>query len=177
VRPGEPLAAGRTLAGFVEKPDAGLAAELVAGGWLWNAGLFLGTAATFLSELAVHAPAHLEAARAAIAAGDRSEGLVQLDIDALEGLEPVSFDRGVMEKTQVGAVVPFDCGWTDLGTWDAVFTVGPKDAAGNVAQGEVALERASDCLVHAQGLQVRVVGLSDVIVAATPAGVLVRPRR
>lgn len=176
VRPGRSLPVGRALEGFVEKPDARRAAALVGAGWWWNAGLFLGTAATLLAELAAHAPHHLAAAKAAFSAAARSGGVIELDASLPTALEPVSFDSAVMERSRVGAVLPFDCGWSDLGTWDAVWNAGAKDAAGNVARGDADLVDVAASLVHAQGLPVRVVGLADVIVVATPSGVLVSRR-
>lgn len=175
LRPGEPLGAARTLDGFVEKPNADRAAGLVADGWLWNAGLFLGSAAALTAALRRHAPDCLAAARAALADSVASNDAAVLGHPGHD-LEPTSFDRAVMEKTRLGAVVRLDCGWSDLGAWEAAWEHGTRDAAGNLVWGDVRLEQASGCLVRAEGTSVRVRGLSDVIVVATAAGVLVRPR-
>ena len=123
---GDGLNAGscaRHVRRFVEKPAQEVAARFVQSGvWLWNIGTFVFSAATILEELALLKPSLLESCRTALR-DSRSSGLsVRLDHDAFAAAESISIDHAVMEKSQRLAVVPVDCGWTDLGPGAALGT-------------------------------------------------------
>jgi mannose-1-phosphate guanylyltransferase/mannose-6-phosphate isomerase len=165
------------LSRFVEKPDAATAAALVASGrHLWNSGMFVFSAATLLAEMARHAPAVLEAARLAVR--DRTQDLdfIRLDPAAFTAAPDISIDYAVAEHTHCAAVVPSDIGWSDVGSWGALWDLGEKDAAGNVAVGDVLLEGAEHCYARSDGIVTAVVGLKDAVVVVTEDAVLAMHR-
>jgi mannose-1-phosphate guanylyltransferase/mannose-6-phosphate isomerase len=165
------------LVRFVEKPDAATAAKLVASGrHLWNSGMFVFTAATMLAELAQHAPKVLEAVRRAVADRSRDLDFVRLAAAPFAASPSISLDYAVAERTKHAAVVPADLGWSDVGSWGALWDLGAKDAAGNVAVGDVLLEGARDCYVRSDGIVTAVVGLEDVVVVVTEDAVLAMHR-
>lgn len=174
IQRGEPLAEGvfRALR-FVEKPDAERAARMIASGdHDWNSGLFLFRADAWLDAVERHAPDILAAVRDAAENGSQS------------GPEPAAFDRSpaisidhaVMEKADRIATVPVEMGWSDLGSWDALHTIGEADAAGNVAEGDALLIDSANCLVRSDGPLVVAIDIDDLIVVATGDAVLVMRR-
>ena len=165
------------VARFVEKPDAARARAFVADGrHLWNSGMFVATAATLLAELERHAPAVLDAARAALGASARDLDFVRLGEAAFRAAPSVSIDYAVMEKTALAAVVPADLGWSDVGSWDALWAASPRDGAGNAGHGPVEMVESENCYVRSEGILTGVVGLTDTVVVVTEDAVLVMPR-
>ena len=167
----------RELTRFVEKPDAATAAALVADGrHLWNSGMFVFTAATLLAEMERYAPDLLAAVSAATAARTRDLDFIRLDRDAFAACPNISLDYAVAERTTRAAVIPADLGWSDVGSWDALWEVSPKDADGNASVGDVLLEGATNCYVRSDGIVTAVVGLDDVVVVVTEDAVLAMHR-
>ncbi len=165
------------LARFVEKPDAPTAAKLVASGrHLWNSGMFVFTARTMIEELETYAPKVLAAVREAVAGRTRDLDFIRLAAEPFKASPDISLDYAVAEKTVRAAVVPADLGWSDVGSWGALWEMGGKDAAGNVTQGDVLLEAASDCFVRSDGVLTAVVGLKDAVVVVTKDAVLAMDR-
>ncbi len=165
------------LARFIEKPDAARAAELVASGkHLWNSGMFVATAGTLLAELERHAPAVLAAARLAVAGAKRDLDFIRLDAASFASAPSISIDYAVMEKTDRAAVVPASLGWSDVGSWAALWEVKAKDAQGNVGQGDVELLDCGNCYVRSDGVLTAVVGMQDTLVVTTEDAVLVMHR-
>jgi mannose-1-phosphate guanylyltransferase/mannose-6-phosphate isomerase len=165
------------VAEFVEKPDAARAAKLSTDGrHLWNSGMFVFTARTLLEELETHAPDVLRAVRQAMA--DRHEDLdfIRLGEKAFAACPSISLDYAVAERTSRAAVVPADIGWSDVGSWGALWELGGKDEAGNVAVGDVFLEAARNCYVRSDGMVAAVVGLEDAVVVVTEDAVLAMHR-
>ncbi|MBS0561834.1 MAG: mannose-1-phosphate guanylyltransferase/mannose-6-phosphate isomerase, partial [Proteobacteria bacterium] len=161
------------LARFVEKPDARTAADLVASGrHLWNSGMFVFTARTLLEEMEAHAPDVLAAARASVAGRTQDLDFIRLEPEAFAAGPNISIDYAVAERTQRAAVVPADLGWSDVGSWDALWELGEKDEAGNVALGDVILEGAENCYVRSDGMLSAVVGLKDAVLVTTEDAVL-----
>ncbi|MCQ8239922.1 mannose-1-phosphate guanylyltransferase/mannose-6-phosphate isomerase [Rhizosaccharibacter radicis] len=177
---GEPLAGSpgvHALRRFVEKPDAARAAELVAGGrHLWNSGMYVFTADTLLEEMREHSPDVLAAVRRAVEGRQTDLDFIRLQPEAFRLAPDISIDYAVAERTSRAAVVPADLGWSDVGSWDALWDVSVKDAAGNVAVGDVLLEHARDCYVRSDGIVTAVTGLTDAIVVVTEDAVLVTHR-
>ncbi len=177
---GEPLAdlpGVHALTRFVEKPDALTAAKLVASGrHLWNSGMFVFTAATLIAELQAHAPAVLAAARAAVAARRTESDFIWLDPEGFAGAPSISLDYAVAEHTRHAAVVPADLGWSDVGSWSALWDLGTKDNDGNVVIGDVLLEGSTHCYARSDGIMTAVVGLEDAVVVVTKDAVLAMHR-
>jgi mannose-1-phosphate guanylyltransferase/mannose-6-phosphate isomerase len=164
--------AARAVKRFVEKPDAAKAAEFLASGrFLWNAGIFLFKASHLLEELGRTAPDVLNAARHAFAA--RASGDHTTFKESFSSSPSVSIDVAVMEKARRVLTIPSACGWSDLGSWEAVFEFRGGKPATDVIEGDGACEGGAGNLVLAGARPVRVVGLSGVAVVESPDGLLV----
>lgn len=167
------------VARFIEKPPREAAeAMLAAGGHMWNAGIFLMRADAYLEELAIHEP---QIRRAAVKAHDLAEQrgrLVHPHAPSFEAAHSLPVDVAVMEKSERVAVVPVDCGWSDIGSWDAMHSLraDPDDPAGNAFSGDVIAEDCEGCLIEAGGITIAAAGLKDIIVVADGDRVLIVPR-
>ncbi len=177
-----PAIAGAYAVGqFLEKPDAARAVEFVASGrHLWNSGMFVFTAATLIAEMEKYVPDVVAAVRAAVAASVSDLDFVRLDPAAFAACPSISLDYAVAERTALAAVVPADIGWSDVGSWNALWDLGGRDAAGNVASasggGAVLFEDATHSYARTDGAVVAVLGLEDVVVIATEDAVLAMHR-
>ncbi|MBD8528753.1 mannose-1-phosphate guanylyltransferase/mannose-6-phosphate isomerase [Massilia sp. CFBP 13647] len=159
---------------FVEKPDLATAEGFVAdGGYYWNSGMFMFAADQYLAELARFAPAIAEAAEKAVATGYRDLDFCRLDEAAFSSCPSDSIDYAVMERTANAVVVPADIGWSDVGSWSALWEVQQHDENGNARRGDVYLDGVKNSLVRAESRIVAVVGLEDVVVVETNDAVLV----
>jgi mannose-1-phosphate guanylyltransferase/mannose-6-phosphate isomerase len=159
---------------FIEKPGVEKAKALLAqGGFYWNSGMFVFQAQRYLEELGRLNPAMLAAVRAALERATRDLAFLRLDKDAFAACPADSVDYAVMERTAAGAMVRAAMGWSDVGSWSALWEVGAKDGARNVARGDVELHDASGCYVHANGRHVSVLGAKDLVVVETDDAVLV----
>jgi mannose-1-phosphate guanylyltransferase/mannose-6-phosphate isomerase len=165
------------VARFVEKPDAAAAIRLSSDGrHLWNSGMFVFTARTLLEELDAYAPDVSHAARRAVAERRTDLDFIRLGVEAFTASPSISLDYAVAERTRRAAVVPADLGWSDIGSWGALWELGQKDAAGNVAVGDVLLEAARNCYVRSDGMLAAIVGLEDAVVVVTEDAVLAMHR-
>lgn len=164
------------LARFIEKPDKARAREmLAAGNFLWNTGIFLFTATSVIDAYAAHAPAMLDAVRAALAGADRDLGFTRLDAGPWADASDISIDYAIMEKAANLAVMPFAAGWSDLGGWDAVWLESGPDAQGNVCSDHAIAISCEDTLLRSEtpGLELVGIGLTDIIAIAMDDAVLV----
>jgi mannose-1-phosphate guanylyltransferase/mannose-6-phosphate isomerase len=164
------------VARFIEKPDAAAAQGLVNSGALWNAGMFVFTAETMLEEIQLHAPDVLAAVRRAVEGAREDLDFIRLLPEAFAASPDISLDYAVAERTHRIAVVPADLGWSDVGSWNALWELGQKDESGNVAVGDVLLEGSSHCYARSDGIMTAVVGLKDVVVVVTEDAVLAMHR-
>lgn len=178
IRMGDPLAPGvREVAQFVEKPDLATAqGYLETGNHVWNGGIFLFRADSYLAALANNAPDIAMAARKSMdAAGKRGKRL-HPEPKSFAQSPSDSIDYAVMEKSQSVAVVPVEMGWSDVGSWDALYDLAEKAADTNVHRGDVVSIDSSGCLIHSNGPTVAAVGVKDLIVIATGDAILILPR-
>jgi mannose-1-phosphate guanylyltransferase/mannose-6-phosphate isomerase len=179
IRRGAPVAGnagGYQVARFVEKPDRDTAQGFVDdGGYYWNSGMFLFSAHAYLNELAACAPAIAAAAEAAVRLGYQDLDFCRLDEAAFAACPSDSIDYAVMERTGRAVVVPADIGWSDVGSWSALWEVQKSgaDANGNVQRGDVYLDGVTNSLVRASSRMVAVLGVQDLIVVETRDAVLV----
>jgi mannose-1-phosphate guanylyltransferase / mannose-6-phosphate isomerase len=168
------------VAGFVEKPDLATAVQYVRDGLFWNGGIFVLKASVWLAALERFRGDIAAATRKAWQGRTRDASFVRPDRAAFEAVPAESIDYAVMEKIPGSElsmhVVPLVAGWNDLGAWDAVWQVLPKDDAGNATLGDVVVEGCRDTLVHASGRLVATVGLQNVVVVETPDAVMVSTR-
>lgn len=159
---------------FVEKPDRETAQAFLAdGSYYWNSGMFLFKAERYLSELDTLRPGIHAATEAAVRLGYRDLDFCRLDEAAFAACESESIDYAVMEHTRHAVVVPADIGWSDVGSWAALWEVQPHDANGNAQRGDVYLDGVRDSLVRAESRIVAVIGVRDLVVVETPDAVLV----
>ena len=176
IRPGAALksAAAFAVDAFVEKPDAQTAALYIAESYLWNSGNFVFRADVMLNELSKFEPEIAKAGELAVSGMTRDLDFFRLPVEAFEHVPKKSFDYAVMERTNRAAVVPMDCGWSDIGSWSAVWDVLEHDANGNASTGPVVLLNSHNSLAHSDdSILTAVVGLDNVVVVSTPDAVLV----
>ncbi len=162
---------------FVEKPDVTTARQYVASGeYCWNSGMFMFRAAEILREMEAFCPDILDACRLSVERGVVDKDAFLLDADAFSECPSDSIDYAVMEKTRRGVMVPFDAGWNDVGSWEALWELGGKDGCGNVIKGDVVGRSNRDSLIFAESRLVAVLGMSDAIIVESPDAVLVAER-
>lgn len=165
---------GNAVERFVEKPNLATAERYLAdGGYYWNSGMFLFRASVYLRELELHAPKILQACQAAVKGACRDLDFFRVDMGAFECCPSDSVDYAVMEKTTRAVVYPIDAGWSDVGSWNAVWEIAPQDARGNAARGDVLLEDGDNNFVHADSRLVALLGVSDLVVVETSDAVMV----
>ena len=162
------------VAEFVEKPDLATAEKYVAGGdYYWNSGMFLFRASTYLAELERHAPQMLAACRLAWQGRVADLDFTRLDAAAFAACPANSIDYAVMEKTAHAAVIPLDAGWSDVGSWAALWQVGAAAGTGNVCQGDVLEIDCVNSYLYGGSRLVAGIGLQDMVVVETADAVLV----
>ena len=159
---------------FAEKPDLATAERFVeAGDFLWNSGMFIWRAEAILDAMKEHLPT-IHALFAPLASDFGTDRESEAIAHAYERTPKVSIDVGIMEKADDVWVVPGAFGWSDVGDWRAVHSVGEKDAAGNVAEGDVIFHHTSRSYAKAaDGRMLVLVGLQDAVVVDADDAVLV----
>ena len=167
----------RRVERFIEKPPADRAqAMLDAGGYYWNAGIFLARASTWRTAMERHVPAIVAAARAALDAAARDGGAIRPDAGEFARSPSQSIDYAVMEKERAISVVPVSMGWSDIGSWQALLDAAERDDQGNsVGPGHVAFDSAGT-LIRSSGPRVAAIGVEGLVIIATKDAVLVVPR-
>ncbi|UVO31871.1 mannose-1-phosphate guanylyltransferase/mannose-6-phosphate isomerase [Bradyrhizobium arachidis] len=174
INPGEVISGEvHAVAKFVEKPDAVKASDYVNSGYFWNSGNFMFPAAMLLDEYRKVDGASVQAVSDAVTNAGRDLGFVTLDPTAFGAAKAISIDYAVMEKTARAAVVPVSCGWSDVGSWHAVWELSDKDAQGNAAHGTAVFEDSRNCNVTSDHALVALEGVDDLVVVATADAVLV----
>ncbi len=163
----------RAVEKFVEKPDQTTAGQYIEAGYLWNSGNFMFRASVLLDEYRKIDATSVEAVVNAVSRAGRDLSFVTLDPDAFGAAKAISIDYAVMEKTAHAAVVPVACGWSDVGSWHAVWELSDKDSEGNAAQGAAVFEDSRNCNVATDKALVALEGVDDLVVVATQDAVLV----
>lgn len=159
---------------FVEKPDQPTASEFVASGnYLWNSGMFLIRADVYLNALEKHAPGIHSATQGAMQRATRDLDFIRLDIEAFRSSPADSIDYAIMEKTEDGVVIPLEAGWSDIGSWDALAEAQETDDDGNVLRGDILAIDTRNTLLFSDRQLLTTIGVSNLIVAATPDAILV----
>jgi mannose-1-phosphate guanylyltransferase len=167
--------AGQTLhrvAAFHEKPEVRTAERYVAAGHLWNAGIFVWRAEVIASEIGAFLPG-LARALADLDVSRSGSGADEALAAAYAGIESISIDVGILERSTRVLVIATDCGWNDVGSWAALFDVRAADAMGNILPADAVAIDTRRVLVESDGPLVALVGLEDVVVIATGGAVLV----
>jgi mannose-1-phosphate guanylyltransferase/mannose-6-phosphate isomerase len=176
IHAGQPLAelpGCHPVARFVEKPDAATAEAWVGSGeYLWNSGIFLFTASRYLAELERREPAIVESCRRALATAKHDLSFLRLGEEAFTASPSNSIDYAVMEHAVGSVVVPVRMGWSDVGSWSALWEISTKDGTGNATEGTVVAVDVANSLLRSDGPAIAAVGLRDVVLVATKDAVL-----
>ncbi|EHY0935667.1 mannose-1-phosphate guanylyltransferase/mannose-6-phosphate isomerase [Vibrio cholerae] len=162
------------VAQFVEKPNLTTAEQYLASGkYYWNSGMFLFKASRYLKELKAHRPDILHACELAMQGARGDLDFVRIEEASFTECPEDSIDYAVMEKTQDALVVPMDAGWSDVGSFSALWEVSPKDGQGNVMVGDVIAEQTHNSYIYAQNKLVSTVGVDNLVIIETKDAVLV----
>ena len=168
------IQSGYHVARFVEKPDLEQAQAYVdSGQYYWNSGMFVFQSQTFLTALKAHAPLIAQYTETAWQDRRVDQAFIRPNPKAFEDCPAESVDYAVMEVAKRVAVVPLSAGWSDIGSWQSLWTVSNKDSNLNVSKGDVIFENTANSLVFAENRLVTVVGLEEVVVVETADAVLV----
>ncbi len=164
----------QVVSSFVEKPSLEVAEGYLAdGNYLWNSGMFLFRAASFLEELNKYRPDILAACRRAMAAAAVDSDFVRPDRKSFLDCPEDSIDYAVMEKTPSAVVVPMDCGWNDVGSWSAMWEISDKDSHGNSFKGDVMALDTHNSYVQSERKLIATVGLRDVVIVESDDAIMV----
>jgi mannose-1-phosphate guanylyltransferase/mannose-6-phosphate isomerase len=177
IRPGAPIGNDVfAVESFVEKPDVKTAESYIAQGYLWNSGNFVFRAGIFLDEYRAFDAKTVAAAQAAIEKAGIDLGFVTLDVEAFSSANANSVDYAVMEKTKRAAVVPVSYGWSDVGSWHAVWELSARDAAGNSSHGSALFLESRNSYASSEKALVTLFGVDDLVVVASEDAILIANR-
>ncbi|MFT7005560.1 MAG: mannose-1-phosphate guanylyltransferase/mannose-6-phosphate isomerase [Colwellia sp.] len=162
------------VAKFVEKPDVETAQSyLDSGDYLWNSGMFLFKASRYIEELEKFRPDILSACRASMAKVEKDLDFTRPDRESFLQCAEESIDYAVMEKTEDAIVVPLDAGWSDVGSYSALWEVCQKDAQQNVIRGDVIAHDTSNSYIHSENKLIATLGVDNLVIIDTPDAVLI----
>ena len=162
------------VSNFFEKPDEALATKFFnSGDYFWNSGIFMFSAKSYLNELNKFHPEVTQLSRTAVEKTLSDLDFVRLDSNSFEKIPAISIDHAVMEKSEKVAMVPAHMGWSDVGSWDTLWTISNQDDHGNVMLGDVITEQVQGSYIRSENKCVAALGLKNVIVVSTDDAVLV----
>ena len=165
------------IARFVEKPDQATAEQFLATGrFTWNSGMFLFRASAMLAELDRLNPEVVSCCRAALEQDTADLEFLRLEREAFAKCPNVAIDVAVMEKTELGSVIPLDAGWSDVGSWSALWETSDRDGDGNVLQGRVISQGSRNCYLRSEHRLVVGLGIENLVVVETDDAVLIADR-
>lgn len=158
---------------FTEKPDLSTAIEFLANGnFLWNSGIFVWKVSAILEQIKTHLPSlynGLMNIRGAIGTDQEREAISEV----YSNIESISIDYGVMEKSNITAVIPSDFGWNDVGSWASLDEVLPKDKDGNILIGKCISLETKDTVVYSKDKLIATLGLNGIVVVDTEDAILI----
>lgn len=175
IRRGEELQIGGfSVTKFEEKPDLATAQNYLASkDYFWNSGIFMFKASRYLQVLREFAPEILVACEQAIEGIQTDLDFVRIDAKAFSACPSESIDYAIMEKVQDAVMVPLDAGWSDIGSWSALWENATKDVLGNACKGDVLIEQTTNSLAYSEHRLVTLLGVNNVVVVETKDAVLV----
>lgn len=177
IKVGAPLAPGGevfAVEDFIEKPNATLAADfLKQGGYCWNAGIFVCSAASYFSALNRHAPLIARAVAAAWQQASHNSDFIRLEASAFTASPSISLDYAVLESAANIVMAHLPVTWSDLGSWESLARLEQMDAAGNITHGDVLLQDAKNTYVYGDTRLIAAIGVSDLIIIDTADALLV----
>jgi len=167
---------GNDVKSFVEKPDLNTANKyLKAGNFFWNSGMFAFSTDVFEAEMEKYDPDIVRTMQESIDLGQDDPPFLRLHMSSMAACPDDSIDYALMEKSDKVAVIPADIGWSDIGSWKALWEVSEKDKKGNVITGDVLTEDVKGCLIRSENRLVAAVGIEDFLITETADAVLVAP--
>ncbi len=176
-RSDENIADAFKVAEFVEKPDVAVAERYVSSGqYYWNSGMFAFKAGHYLEELEKFSPEMLAACRLSFADAQTDVDFVRLNKEIFNQCPSDSIDYAVMEKTDKAVVIPLDAGWSDVGSWSALWEVREKDLFGNALAGDVIALDTENSFIHSENKLVAAIGVQDMIIIETDDAVMIAPK-
>lgn len=159
---------------FKEKPDLNIAKKYISSqNYYWNSGIFIFKASVFLEELKKYEPEIFRICKEACLNVQKDIDFIRIDNQKFSKCPSKSIDYAIMEKTNIGVVVPFDGGWSDIGSWDALWNSKAKDHNNNVSEGDVVLSKVQNSYIHSSNRLIAVNDLSDIIIVDTQDALLV----
>ncbi|HDL7750330.1 TPA: mannose-1-phosphate guanylyltransferase/mannose-6-phosphate isomerase [Yersinia enterocolitica] len=159
---------------FVEKPNLETAEQYInSGEYYWNSGMFMFRAKRYIQELDKFRPDILDACKAAMKDSDSDKDFITIDKDKFSACPDESIDYAVMEQTSNAVVVPLDAGWSDVGSWSALWDVSNKDKLGNAVTGDTFLHDTQNCYINTDEKLVAAVGVDNLVIVSTKDAVLV----
>ena len=161
---------------FVEKPDLNTANDYVkSGDYFWNSGMFAFKAGIYLQELEKFQPDILAACKEAFSASAAQKDcdFIRLSSEIFEKCPSDSIDYAVMEKTDRAVVVPLDAGWSDVGSWAALWEIGEKDSHGNMINGDVLTVECSNSYIHSENKLVAAIGVDNLVIIETDDAIMI----
>ena len=165
---------GSKIENFIEKPDFDTANQLIKDKrYTWNSGMFIFKAKSILKEVENHSPDVLKYCKEAL-----EEKLFDLDFqrlnkNAFEKCPNISIDIAVMEKTNIGTVLPLEANWTDIGSWDAIWKISKKDINNNFIEGKIVTKNTNDCYLKSEKRLIATIGIKNLIIVETSDAILV----
>ena len=165
---------GQKIKRFLEKPDINKAKELIQNkNFSWNSGIFLFRAKTLLNEVKKFSPEILKNCEESLKESAKDLDFQRLNKNAFEKCPDDSFDISIMEKTNKGIVIPLNCGWSDIGSWKAIWENSKKDNSGNYIQGTVITENTKNSYLRSESRLLVGIGLENLIVVETNDAILI----
>ena len=159
---------------FVEKPDEATAKNYISSGnYYWNSGMFMFRADRYLEELGKFNPKMIAICERAFDQRTTDLDFIRVDAGAFESSPSDSIDYAVMEKTDAAVVVPLDAGWSDVGSWSALWEIHQQDEQGNVCKGDVITEDVSNSYIHSDSRLVAAIGVDNYVIVETNDVILV----
>lgn len=159
---------------FIEKPESNVASNLINNGnCYWNSGIFIFSAKQYLDELQAYRPDIMGHVKTAWLETTRDREFWRPNIEIFNNCPSESIDYAVMQLTRKAAVIPVNMDWSDIGSWESLWCIAPKDANGNSLKGDIYVHETKNSYIRAESRLIAVIGLEDVVVVETPDAVLV----
>ena len=165
---------GFDIAKFVEKPNKETAEQFIKDKrFTWNSGMFLFKASVILKEIEKLEPNILKHCKASLKKGKKDLDFFRLNQESFKNCPKLAIDVAIMEKTNVGTVIPLDAGWSDVGNWKNLWITGEKDSEGNVIEGNVMTKDSSNCYLRSENRLVVGMGINNLAIIETDDAILI----
>ena len=165
---------GHEIKKFIEKPNYKNAQEYISeGNYVWNSGIFIFKASVILKELEKYSKNNLDIIKSSLLKSKRDLYFLRIDKNLFEKCENISIDNAVMEKTELGVVVPIDNGWSDIGSWYSLWQCSEKDKNSNYIKGQVYSEQSSNNYIRSEGRLIVTIGIMNMVIVETDDVVLI----